>query len=152
MDLRSRKKKIAFCAVACKLSLMVVVFPLAAEITQQPETIPQEQKEKADCEKPKGTLGKAHYYKKSFHKRRTSSGAIYNPQKLTAAHPTLPLGSRVKVVNLANQKSVVVTVNDRCRKHGVELIDLSHAAARELGFLSQGSAQVRILPLEESIQ
>ncbi len=151
MHLRNRKKKITCWALACKLSLFVFVNPLAAEITVQPEMIPKEQKEKSDVEKPKGMVGKAHYYRKSLNKRRTSSGAVYNPNKLTAAHPTLPLGSRVKVVNLDNKKSVVVTVNDRCRKHGFEFIDLSHAAARELGFLSRGTAQVQIMPLEEFV-
>jgi rare lipoprotein A len=57
------------------------------------------------------------------------------------------LGTRVKVVNLANDRSVVVTVNDRCRKQRFEFIDLSQAAARELGFFGKGVAWVRIIPI-----
>jgi rare lipoprotein A len=53
------------------------------------------------------------------------------------------------VVNIANNRSVVVTVNDRCRKHSFEFIDLSQAAARQLGFLGKGMARVRIIPVEE---
>jgi rare lipoprotein A len=93
---------------------------------------------------PDGTEGIAHYYKKRYMGRKTSSGAIYNPKKLTAAHPTLPLGTRVKVVNLANNKSVIVTVNDRCREHEEAFIDLSREAARQMGMMRQGKANVRM--------
>ncbi|HPV52343.1 MAG TPA: septal ring lytic transglycosylase RlpA family protein, partial [Smithella sp.] len=65
-------------------------------------------------------------------------------KKLTAAHPTLPLGTLVKVVNLDNNKSVVVKINDRCLEHEDVFIDLSREAARRLGFLRQGKARVRI--------
>jgi rare lipoprotein A len=84
-----------------------------------------------------------------YHNRRTRSGQPYDRLKRSAAHPTLPLGTRVKVVNLGNDKSVVVTVNDRCRRHRFEFIDLSEAAARELGFFGKGMARVRIVPLED---
>lgn len=94
-----------------------------------------------------GTVGVARYYKKHYNGRRTSSGEIYNPRKLTAAHLTLPLGTRVKVVNLANNRSVIVTVNDRCREHEDSFIDLSRQAARQLGIIRQGKAAVRIIPM-----
>jgi rare lipoprotein A len=68
---------------------------------------------------------------------------------MTAAHPTIPHGTRVKVQNLANNKSVVVTVNDRCRKRSFEIIDLSRTAARDLDIIRQGVATVRITPLDE---
>ena len=98
---------------------------------------------------PDGAEGIARYYAKRYHGRRTTSGEIYNPQKLTAAHPTLPLGTRVKVVNLANNRSVIVTVNDRCREHEDSFIDLSRQAARQLGFLRQGKATVRLIIIDE---
>ena len=97
---------------------------------------------------PDGTEGIARYYKKRYQGRKTSSGAIYNPKKLTAAHPTLPLGTMVKVVNLANNKSVIVTINDRCREHEESFIDLSREAARQIGMISQGKANVRIIIVE----
>jgi rare lipoprotein A len=103
-------------------------------------------------EEPAGTVGIARYYTKRYNGRRTSSGAIYNPRKLTAAHPTLPFGTRVKVVNLANNKSVIVTVNDRCREYEESFIDLSMQTARQLGIIWQGKATVRIVPMEKDSQ
>jgi rare lipoprotein A len=67
---------------------------------------------------------------------------------LTAAHPTIPHRARVKIVNLANNRSVVVKVNDRCPKCSFEIIDLSREAARRLGFLKEGTAIVRIIPID----
>jgi rare lipoprotein A len=135
--------------IACQLGLLVAMPPLQAKTTSAPKTIVKEQKSSAVRDEPRGVKGKAYYYAKRYNKKRTSSGAIYNPRKLTAAHPTIPLGTRVKVVNLANKRSVVVTVNDRCRKHSFEFIDLSQAAARQLGFLGKGMARVRIIPIKE---
>ncbi|MFA5321518.1 MAG: septal ring lytic transglycosylase RlpA family protein [Smithella sp.] len=98
---------------------------------------------------PDGAEGTARYYAKRFNGRRTSSGEIYNSKKLTAAHPALPLGTRVKVVNLASSKSVTVKINDRCRNHEEVFIDLSREAARQLGFLGYGTANVRIIIIDE---
>ena len=99
-----------------------------------------------DALQPEGVEGIAVYYAKRFQGRRTNSGQIFDHDKLTAAHPSLPHGTKVKVMNLANGKSVVVTVNDRCRKRSYEIIDLTRKAAQELGFYGQGSAKVRIIP------
>lgn len=96
-----------------------------------------------------GVEGLAAFYAKRYNNRRTTSGQRYNPKKMTAAHPTLPLGSRVKVVNLANGREVIVTVNDRCRPKSKPFIDLSRAAAIQLGFLSKRTARVRIIPIDE---
>jgi rare lipoprotein A len=103
-------------------------------------------------EESAGTVGIARYYTKRYNGRRTSSGAIYNPRKLTAAHPTFPFGTRVKVVNLANNKSVIVMINDRCREHEESFIDLSRQAARQLDIIRQGKAAVRIIPMEKDSQ
>lgn len=78
------------------------------------------------------------YYARRFNGRRTSSGVRYDPEKLTAASNDYPLGSRILVINPHNQKKVVVTINDRCRKRSYPLIDLSRQAARTLGFLGKG--------------
>lgn len=98
----------------------------------------------------KGVEGVATYYAKRYKGRRTSSGERYRPEKLTAAHPRLPLGVKVRVTNLDNGQDVVVKVNDRCRKRRFNVIDLSRAAARELGFLGKGRARVRIERLDEA--
>lgn len=94
-------------------------------------------------------VGIASYYAKKFHGRRTTSGERYHPERMTAAHESLPLGTRVRVRNLANDKEVTVVVNDRCRKKSVPFIDLSRAAARKLGFLGKGITKVAIIPLPE---
>lgn len=96
-----------------------------------------------------GNEGIASYYAKRYNNRRTNSGQRYNAAKLTAAHPTLPHGTRVRVVNLTNDKEVIVTINDRCRPRKGHFIDLSRAAAKQLGFLGKGITRVRIIPLEE---
>jgi rare lipoprotein A len=93
---------------------------------------------------PNGAEGVARYYAKRYHGKKTSSGEIYNSNKLTAAHPSLPLGTRVKVVNLDNKKSVIVKINDRCEEHESVFIDLSREAASKIGMVRKGKANVKI--------
>lgn len=88
--------------------------------------------------------GRASWYGKDFHGRPTASGEPYDMAALTAAHQTLPFGSRVRVTNLANGRSVVVVINDRGPYAEDRLIDLSHAAAKRLGIVEDGVAEVRI--------
>lgn len=116
--------------------------PIIAAVTPD-ETSNQE---KSVTEKD-GVEGFAAYYSKRYNNKRTTSGQRYNPKKLTAAHPSLPLGSKAKVINLANNKEVIVTINDRCRSKSEPFIDLSREAARQLGFLNKRTAEVRIIPL-----
>jgi rare lipoprotein A len=88
--------------------------------------------------------GVASWYGPGFHGLQTSSGAIYDQHALTAAHPTLPLGTRVRVTNLDTGKSVDVLINDRGPFAKGRVIDLSYAAAREIGMIGPGTARVRI--------
>jgi len=88
--------------------------------------------------------GKASYYASRHHGRRTASGERLNNNAFTAAHRELPFGTKVKVTNLANDRSVVVRITDRGPHTRGRLIDLSQAAARELGMLRAGVAQVRV--------
>lgn len=88
--------------------------------------------------------GVASWYGAQFHGRRTSSGAIYNMHELTAAHKTLPLPSLVRVTNLDTGRSVVVTVNDRGPFVKNRLIDLSYAAAQQLGIVQTGTGSVEV--------
>jgi rare lipoprotein A len=88
--------------------------------------------------------GVASWYGPGFHGNRTSSGEIYNQYDLTAAHKTLPLGTRVAVTNLDNGRSVEVRVNDRGPFVGGRIIDLSYAAARNLGMIGSGTCPVRV--------
>ena len=88
--------------------------------------------------------GVASWYGPGFHGKRTSNGEVYNQYELTAAHPTLPLGSRVMVTNLNTRQAIEVLVNDRGPFVGGRLIDLSYAAARSIGVYEPGTAPVRI--------
>jgi rare lipoprotein A len=88
--------------------------------------------------------GVASYYGANFAGRRTASGERFDPRKLTAAHRELPFGTRVRVTNLANGRSVTVRINDRGPFAGGRLVDLSWEAARELDMLRSGVARVRL--------
>jgi rare lipoprotein A len=93
---------------------------------------------------PAPRMGHASWYGDEFARRQTASGERFDPDKLTGAHRTLPLGTRVRVTNLLNGRSVLVTINDRGPVLRRREIDLSYAAARALGMLRQGVARVRI--------
>jgi rare lipoprotein A len=88
--------------------------------------------------------GIASYYGKKFHGHLTSNGEIYNMYDMSAAHKTLPLPTYVKVTNLANNKSVIVRVNDRGPFHHNRIIDLSYSAAYKLDMLKTGTAKVKV--------
>ena len=88
--------------------------------------------------------GHASFYGDELAGNPTASGESFDPAKLTAAHRTLPLGSRVRVTNLRNGESVVVRINDRGPFHGQRVIDLSKGAARKIGMLRRGTARVRL--------
>ena len=88
--------------------------------------------------------GTASYYNDKYHGRTTSSGETYDKNALTAAHNKLPLGTELLVTNLKNNRSVIVTVNDRLAKSNKRLIDLSKKAAKELGYLHAGLTNVKI--------
>jgi len=85
------------------------------------------------------STGTASWYGRKFHGHKTSNGETYDMFELTAAHRSLPLPTFLRVTNLKNERSTIVRVNDRGPFHGDRLIDLSHAAARVLGF--QGRAR-----------
>ncbi|MCA1748833.1 MAG: septal ring lytic transglycosylase RlpA family protein [Parasphingopyxis sp.] len=86
--------------------------------------------------------GEASYYGRELAGNRTASGEIFDPSGLTAAHRTLPMGSRVRVTHRRNGRSVVVRINDRGPFHGNRVIDLSEGAARQIGMVGAGRAQV----------
>ena len=89
-------------------------------------------------------FGIASWYGPGFRGQPTASGEIYNQNALTAAHPTLPLGTRVEVTNLANGKSVQVRINDRGPFVRGRTIDLSRGAASKLGMVKPGVSRVRL--------
>lgn len=95
--------------------------------------------------------GSASWYGKKFHGQRTSSGETYDMYAMSAAHPTLPLPSYVRVTNLANQKSVIVRINDRGPFLHDRVIDLSYTAAHKLGIIDNGSAEVEVESLAANV-
>ncbi len=92
--------------------------------------------------------GEASWYGPRHAGLRTSSGEVFDPARMTAAHSSLPLGSRVRVTMRDTGESVVVTINDRQPPHGVRIIDLSMGAASYLGFVRRGKARVTLSPAD----
>lgn len=92
--------------------------------------------------------GKASFYADNFEGRLTANGEKYRHKNLTAAHKTLPFGTKVRVTNLANQKQVEVVINDRGPYVEGRILDLSKSAAEQLGFVNQGIAEVSLLVLD----
>ena len=88
--------------------------------------------------------GVASWYGPGFHGKKTTSGTVYDQYAMTAAHQTLPLGSNVRVTNLANGKSVTVLINDRGPFAKGRIIDLSYAAAQAVDMIKPGTAPVRV--------
>ena len=109
----------------------------AATSGAQPAIAP----EPTPSESPMGE-GHASYYGAELAGNRTASGETFHPEGLTAAHRTLPLGSKVRVTNPRNGQSVVVRINDRGPFHGNRVIDLSTAAARTIGLIRSGTGRV----------
>ena len=93
---------------------------------------------------PKTQIGIASYYGKKFHKKRTANGEIFNMYKVSAAHKSYPLGTKVRVTILENGKSIKLVINDRGPFVKGRIIDLSYKAARKLDFVNQGTTKVRI--------
>jgi rare lipoprotein A len=96
--------------------------------------------------------GEASWYGPGFHGKKTASGEIYDQTKLTAAHKTLPLGSKARVTNLQNGNTVEVQINDRGPFIEGRIIDLSRAAAGVLGFVESGTTRVRLELLDDSTE
>lgn len=135
----------AFSAMLLPLLLTASAAAQEAEITDNPIV---EIVQPADEETEIGG-GMASYYGKELAGNRTASGERFNPSHLTAAHRTLPFGSRVRVTNVANGDSVIVRINDRGPFSHGRVIDVSHAAAREIGMHRSGTARVKLALLDD---
>lgn len=135
-----------------KIMLAVPVFLMCSYFVNTAEASGHRQIHKAS----KSSLAKTHkikhhsdnhqstvsWYGSEFHGKKTASGQIYNMYAMTAAHKSLPLLSYAKVTNLKNHRSVVVRINDRGSFHGKRDMDLSYAAAKELGIHGLGSVEI----------
>jgi rare lipoprotein A len=108
-----------------------------------PDRAPPETPREGDATGPV-ERGTASWYGRPHHGRRTASGETYNMNALTAAHRRLPFGTRVRVTNLTNGRSVVVRVNDRGPYGRGRIIDVSREAARRIGLITLGRARVEL--------
>ena len=97
---------------------------------------------------PKVITGVSSYYGTDFHGKLTANGEVYDMYGLTAAHKTLPLNTTVRVTNLANNKSLILRINDRGPYVKGRILDCSYGAAKKLDFLLQGTTKVRIEIIE----
>lgn len=103
-----------------------------------------------DTSKSKTLTGIASFYSNKFNGRKTASGELFNQKKMTAACNKLPLGTKVKVVNLQNNESVELVINDRLHHKNRRLIDVSLAAAKKLGFYQNGTTKVKVIVLQQT--
>ncbi len=126
----------AFSAVLIPLLLTVSATAQEAQIMDEP-TVEAEQTTEIDG-------GMASYYGNELAGNRTASGERFDPDELTAAHRSLPFGSLVRVTNVSNGDSVVVRINDRGPFSRGRVIDISHAAARQIGMHRSGTARVKL--------
>ena len=116
---------------------------------EEPELLPQPVA-RPEPSKPAGPVvvsthsGEASWYGPGFYGNRTASGEVFRPGTMTAAHRTLPFGTKVRVTNLWNGRRAVVRINDRGPFVGHRVIDLGHGAAKELGLMTSGVAQVKL--------
>ena len=99
----------------------------------------------ASCARKVTESGKASYYADKFQGRRTANGEVFRQQRMTAAHRTLQFGTKVKVKNLDNGRTIKVRINDRGPFVAGRIIDLSRKAARKLGMTQAGVANVQIV-------
>lgn len=90
-------------------------------------------------------VGVASYYADKFIGRKTASGEIFSQHKMTCAHNTLPLGTKVRVTNLRNGKSIIVRVNDRLHHRNPRIVDLPTGAAKQLGYTGRGIIKVSVV-------
>ncbi len=120
--------------------LLAMLLACACTARRAPSTVPRAG---ADTE-----TGIASWYGERFHGRRTASGEIFDMHALTAAHRTLAFGSIVRVTEIESGQSVDVRINDRGPQDGDRIIDLSYAAARELGMLRRGLARVKLTVID----
>ena len=145
----SRRPPIAFCAVVLAvLGLVGCARGKKAPHVSVPAPAPPPRPAVGTTEE-----GLASWYGHPYHGRHTTSGEIYDMEKMTAAHRTLPFGARVRVENLSNGREVEVRINDRGPFVEGRIIDLSRAAARKMAMLGPGTAQVRlrVLSLPEAL-
>jgi rare lipoprotein A len=95
--------------------------------------------------------GTASWYGPGFHGKRTANGERFDMYAMTAAHKSLPLSSYAEITNLKNHRSVIVRINDRGPYHGKRALDLSYAAAKQIGIRGTGAVQIKPLGRDQTV-
>ncbi|MDR6833238.1 MULTISPECIES: septal ring lytic transglycosylase RlpA family protein [unclassified Sphingopyxis] len=129
--------------------LVAFALPLLLALPVAAQDLPGEEGIEETAEHTEIGGGMASYYGRELAGNRTASGERFDPAQLTAAHRTLPFGSLVRVTNVANGDSVIVRINDRGPFSHGRVIDVSHAAAREIGMHRSGTARVKLALLDD---
>jgi len=142
MDLTTRR--IGLTIVIAAMATANIDYANCQETESESTPIPVEEPTKSTEKGFQTQTGLAAYYHATFQRRRTASGESFDHNALTAAHKTLPFGTQVRVINLTNNRSVVVRVNDRGPMQKNRVIDLTRRAASALGFLARGMTLVKI--------
>jgi rare lipoprotein A len=140
-----RHTKVNFFKANVVLLYALVISGCNADLSEQNQGSKSKVESGSASSKPvKKQVGEASWYGPGFHGKETASGKTYNQKELTAAHPTLPMGTKAKVTNLDNNKKVEVIINDRGPYANGRVIDLSGAAANKIGMKKEGAVQVKI--------
>jgi len=130
------KKLVMGCAVAGLIALSAKSEArLSDTVAPSPPSVAPQEKEET---------GVASWYGQEFEGNTTASGEVFDSEELTAAHPTLPFGTTIRVTNLKNNKNILLRVNDRGPYFARRILDVSLAAAKRLGFVGAGTTQVRV--------
>ena len=144
-------KQIIFCRARFLRTLPIALFFCSAMISGCSSEYGNEKNKLAQQEKRGGAdrsvrteIGEASWYGPGFQGKETANGDIFDKTKMTAAHPSLPMGTKAQVTNLYNDKTVEVRINDRGPYAKDRVIDVSKAAAKKLDMRKDGTAQVRI--------
>jgi rare lipoprotein A len=132
----------AVAADASRIDSIATTVTMLEQEPTTPVTVPAVEENSQSFEAIGG--GEASYYGVELAGNRTASGERFNPQAMTAAHRTLPLGTKLRVTNKANGRSVIVRINDRGPFLKHRIIDVSLAAAREISMIRSGKAQVTL--------
>lgn len=132
------------CAMLKSPSETAVPIETTTQPAPSPPAPPEPDKKSAPVEAKLPQTGEASWYGAKHQGKQTASGTTFDQARLTAAHPSLPFGSRIKVTNLSNGKSVEVEINDRGPFAENRIIDLSQAAAKALGMMESGTTTVRL--------
>jgi rare lipoprotein A len=133
--------------ILSKSTLLGLIIMLCINVSGQKRVSKQKKSTQKEIQ-AKILYGQASYYSDKFNGRKTASGEIFSQKKLTAACNQLPFGTKVKVTNLKNGDSVVVTINDRLHPKTKRVVDLSKAAAKKIGLTTTGVTKVKVEVVE----